>query len=34
MEMGASNVETKISKEKVAAYLNVGPRHHHALGGW
>jgi len=34
MEMGVSNVETKISKEMVAAYLNVGPRHHHALGGW
>jgi len=32
--MRVSSEETKLSKEMVAAFINVGPRHHHARGGW
>jgi len=34
MEMRVISEETKLSKEMVAAYLNVGPRHHHVRGDW
>jgi len=34
MEMRVSSEETKLSKEMVAAFINVSPRHHHVDGGW